>query len=126
MNRKYLLSLIITTLLTGAALFSWNYFMPKHSNNHVWIILAYYTLVTAVIHHWLVSNIEPKKFVMRFMGITGIKLMLNLVVILVYGVLMRDKVVSFALMFMIIYFIYTFFESAQLIKSFNQNKERTE
>lgn len=126
MNRKYLVSLAFLALITGAALFCWNYFIPNYANNHAWIILAYYTLVTAAVHHWLTTSVEPKKFVMRFMGITGIKLFLNLIVILIYGLFVRKSAVSFALMFMIIYFIFTFFESAQLIRSLKQEKEKTQ
>ncbi len=123
MNRKYFISLLLTSLFTGVGIFCWNYFIPKYSNNHAWFILAYYSTVTAAIHFFLVKNGDPKQFVRSFMGITSLKLLINLVVILIYGLMMRDKAVSFALMFMLIYFAFTFFESAQLIKSVKQQKK---
>lgn len=69
------------------------------------------------------SNPDPRTFVMRFMGITGIKLFLNLIIILVYGLNFREKAISFALYFMAIYFLFTFFESYSLIQEINKNKK---
>lgn len=123
MNQKYLSGLLLTGALTAAGIFCWNYFMPQYANQHAWFILAYYLLFTAAIHLWLTRNTEPKKFVMRFMGVTGIKLFLNLIVIVIYGLTHKSSAVSFALMFVFIYFIFTFFESAQLIKNIKQKKE---
>jgi hypothetical protein len=123
MNQKYFVSLFVISVLTAAGIYVWNYYMPKFSNNHAWFILAYYVIVTTAIHYWLINHVDPKKFVMRFMGITGMKLFLNLIVILVYGLSLRHKAISFALMFMMIYFIFTFFESYQLIQSLKHKKE---
>jgi hypothetical protein len=125
MNRKYLINLLLAAIITAVGIFCWNYFIPKFSNDHAWFILVYYIVVTAAIHQWLVKHVEPKKFVRSFMGITSLKLLLNLIVILIYGFTLRDKAVSFALLFMLIYFVFTFFESSQLIKSFNQKKEKS-
>ena len=71
----------------------------------------------------MLSNPDPKAFIMRFMGVTGIKLFLNLIIILIYGLSFREKAVSFALFFMCIYFLFTFFESYSLIQEINKTKK---
>ena len=122
MNRNYLITLTIISLLAGAGIYFWNYAMPDYSNAHGFFILVYYVLFTIGIHAWLTKNGDGKSFVMRFMGITGIKLFLNLIVILVYGLNYRNKAVSFALMFLLIYFLFTIFESVQLMRLFKTKK----
>jgi hypothetical protein len=124
MNQKYLFSLITISLVAGAGIFSWNYFMPAYANNHAWFILLYYFLFTMGLHYYLTKKTsQDKSFIMKFMGVTGIKLFLNLIVILVYGLNNKPKAVTFALIFMIVYFIFTIFESRQLIKAFPTKKE---
>ena len=62
---------------------------------------------------------------MRFLGVTGIKLFLNLIIILIYGLTHRKSAVSFAMFFLGIYFLFTFFESYSLIRATNFSKEKS-
>ncbi|MBC7864239.1 MAG: hypothetical protein IAF38_14775 [Bacteroidia bacterium] len=124
MNQKYLFALITISLLTGAGIYSWNYFMPVYANKHAFFILAYYFLFTLGLHWYLTKkSSQDKSFIMKFMGVTGIKLFLNLIVILVYGLNNKAQSVTFALMFMIVYFVFTIFECRQLINAYKPNKE---
>ena len=124
MNPKYLTSLIIMSVLAGAGIFCWNYFVPEYANNHGYFILAYYFLFTLGLHYYLTKKADAKSFVMKFMGVTGIKLFLNLIVILVYGLNNKPKAVSFALIFLLVYFLFTIFESRQLINLYKSDKKK--
>jgi hypothetical protein len=119
MNKKYLTKLFLTSTLVALAIFFWNFFVTKLSNPHIWFILPYFMLATPLIHNYFLNNADPKKFVMRFMAVTGIKLLLNLVMILAYGLILKNGAITFALSFLVIYFTFTSFEIAQLLKHFN-------
>lgn len=123
MNRNYVVVLLLISALTAAGIYCWNRFMPEYANDHVWFILVYYILFTLGIHVWLTRAIEPRKFIMRFMGVTSIKLFINLIIILIYGLKMKQKAIPFAIIFLLVYLIFTFFESVQLMKSVKQKKE---
>lgn len=109
--------------VSGLSIFFWNKFGTAGKNEHAWFILLYYSVFTFLTHRWMLSNPDPKAFVMRFMGVTGIKLFLNLIIILIYGLSFREKAVSFALFFMSIYFLFTFFESYSLVQEINKTKK---
>ena len=122
MSKNYLISLFILTALVGGIIFGWNYTMPAYANAHAYFILGYYFLFTFGIHYWLTRVGDAKTFIMKFLGATGIKLFLNLIIILVYGLKNKPGAVTFALFFLFIYFIYTFFEVVQLNKQFRKNE----
>lgn len=114
MSKKYLISILIMTFLAFLGIFSWNLFVPSYANSHGYYILGYYFLFTLGLHYYLTKKADPKSFIMRFMGVVGIKLFLNLIVILVYGLNNKAKAVSFALIFLLVYFLFTIFESVHL------------
>jgi len=114
MSKKYLISILIMTFLAFWGIFSWNRFVPNYANSHGYYILVYYFLFTLGLHYYLTKKADPKSFIMKFMGVVGIKLFLNLIVILVYGLNNKAKAVSFALIFLLVYFLFTIFESVHL------------
>jgi len=114
MSKKYLISILIMTFLAFWGIFSWNRFVPSYANSHGYYILGYYFLFTLGLHYYLTKKADPKSFIMKFMGVVGIKLFLNLIVILVYGLNNKAKAVSFALIFLLVYFLFTIFESVHL------------
>jgi hypothetical protein len=119
MTKNYIIKILLLNILIGVAIYFWNANMTRLANPHFWLILVYYTFFTVLIHFWLLKNTDPKKFIMRFMGITGIKLFINLIVILIYGLTKREGAITFALGFFMIYFVFTFFEIRELLTSFN-------
>jgi len=125
MNKDYFIKLLTISVFIAVAIFSWNSFVSKLANPHAWFILPYFMISTPLIHVYFLNNSEPKKFVMRFMAITGIKLLFNLVIILTYGLILKPGAITFALSFLVIYFTFTFFEISQLMKHFNIKDPKT-
>jgi hypothetical protein len=123
MSKNYLISLLIVSLGAGLAIYLWNYFMPQYACDHAWFILLYYMIFTAGLHIWLTKNADSRTFIMKFMGVTGIKMLVNLIIILVYGLNFKSKAIPFTLSFLLIYFLFTIFESRQLIREFKTKKE---
>ncbi|MFN5183850.1 MAG: hypothetical protein ACK5D5_12590 [Bacteroidota bacterium] len=117
MTKIYLIKNFIIVALVSSGIYLWNSFSGKFSNIHIWFILPYFAIFTPLLHLWLLRNPDPKKFVMRYMGATGIKLLINLFLILIYGLINKPGAVTFAMAFLVIYFIFTFFEISQLLKN---------
>jgi hypothetical protein len=124
MNLQSLKFLLFPCTLSAIGIFLFNNYFSAYANPHAWYILIYYSVFTLATHVWLTKNQDAKTFVMRFMGVTGIKLFLNLIIILVYGLTHRKSAVSFAIYFLGIYFLFTFFESYRLIRNTNSSKEK--
>ena len=118
MNLKYILKLSGVSFFVGAGIYCWNFFSLTFSNPHIWFILPYFVLFTMINHYWLTNKDDAKQFTVRFMGSTGIKLFVNLIIILIYGLNNKRGAIPFALAFLIIYFLFTFFEISQLLKHF--------
>lgn len=125
MNAQHLKFLVLPCVISAAGIFLFNRYFESFSNAHAWYILLYYAVFTFATHTWLTRNQDPKTFIMRFLGVTGIKLFLNLIIILIYGLSHRKTAVSFAIFFLGIYFLFTFFESYSLIRVTNSSKEKS-
>ncbi len=125
MNKGNFKILLLPCIISALGIFIFNRYVKLYSNPHAWYILIFYTLFTLITHLWLTRNIKTKTFIMRFLGVTGIKLFLNLIIILIYGLTHRKSAVSFAMFFLGIYFLFTFFESYSLIRATNFSKEKS-
>ena len=123
MTKKYLIKISLLSVFVALAIYIWNSNAGRFSNLHIWFILPYYVLFTLAIHYWVLKNPDPKKFIMRFLGVTGIKLFINLIIILVYGLNLKSSAISFALGFLLIYFVFTFFECIQLLQPLKEKNE---
>jgi hypothetical protein len=59
---------------------------------------------------------SPKKFIMSFMTLSGVRLFGYLIVILIYALLKREAALGFTLLFLVMYFLFTAFEVIALLK----------
>lgn len=64
---------------------------------------------------------EAKKFIPTFMAATGLKMLLLLFTLLLYGLFFKEKLVEFALSFMAIYVVFT---TAETILIFKESKKK--
>jgi hypothetical protein len=111
--------LLIFTALCAVLLFFWNYFTPENLHHSLsWVILAFFSISTFVVHLYLSKSAEgdPKAFVGKFMGVTGLKLFLYLIVLIILLLTDRDHVRAIALYFLVMYFLFTVFEVSSLYK----------
>lgn len=123
---SYLLKLVIFSVILSAAVFAWNMFAPDvYQSNAAYFILPFFFIYSWLAHNFLtraLNNENKNAFTMQFMGATGIKLFLSLVIIVVYGVMNKSTVIPFAVLYLFIYFAYTGFETAILFRTIKQNK----
>ena len=75
-------------------------------------------LVTSLLHRKLVhtGNERPIKFINMFMAVTGIKLIVYLVIILLYVMLLTKYAIPFIVIFFSLYIVFTFIEIKGLLK----------
>jgi hypothetical protein len=81
-------------------------------------------IITLALHYYLIksSHKEIIKFTPRFIGATGIKMMIYFILIAVYLLIDRHQAASFLICFLICYFLYTAFELIAVLKNLKSNK----
>lgn len=93
--------------------------MPlEHHIPHVWMIVAFFALLTLVFH-WITMNAarrKPQYFIRYYMGSTAIRMFLLILIIVIYRFQLKDTIKPFALGFMAHYFLFTVFEVSALLK----------
>ena len=107
------LSAFITLLL-----FCWNYFVPeKYSLKQGFYAVLYFFISTALFHRMTLKANEksPQHFVRTFIGTTAIRMFLGLIIIVIYALLYKATAMGFALLFLLLYFIYLIFEVLLLL-----------
>lgn len=92
---------------------------PEFHDSVSWYILGFFSAATLLVHYLLLkaaNGPNPKDFVYRFMGLTGIKLFAYLVFLIVMFFLKRDHARMIALYFLCTYLVFTTFEILSLYK----------
>ncbi len=122
-SKTYFTRLLLFTLFAGVVVFLWNnYSSPRFQTTLGWVILFFFIIVTAGIHFFLTksANQEPKKFVFKYMMISGLKLFGFLTIILVYALLKREAALGFTLLFLTLYLFFSAFEAIILLNYFKK------
>lgn len=121
--RSFLPRLLVFSFFCAGISLAWQqYASPRFQTDMVWAIFAFFVLVTSAIHMILMRAAaeSPRKFVVMFMAITGLKLFGYLIILLIYAFLKREAALGFILFFLVMYFLYTAFEVITLLKHFKK------
>lgn len=97
----------------------WQQYAAERFQSHLaWFIWGFFIAVTAIIHVVLMKAADesPKKLIVWFMAITGIKLFTYLIIILIYGLLNGADALGFVILFLVFYFLYSAFEVVALLR----------
>src|SRR5688572_16958327 len=109
---RFIVKLLVFSLLIAGAVIAWKQLAPPRFNTYTaWFSFGYFVLLTAGLHYMLhsTSKGDPKKFVQSYMLVTTIKLFFSLIVVVAGILLDRSGAASFAVTFLVLYFIYTIF-----------------
>lgn len=122
MKKFYLLMALVTIVLAAV------HFILVQLTNLVWhpifiALYVYFPMITSIIHAVLIKQIDkrPQLFVNYFMGSMSVKLFLSLILLLVVLYTMPKVRVPFALMFMLMYLVYTALSVTIVFKKLKQN-----
>jgi hypothetical protein len=120
--RSFYINLAVFSIFTLGILICWQRMAPaRFQTNADWGIWAFFIVSTLLIHLILMRvATDAKKFIRYFMGITGIKLLTYLLIILIYSVLNKETALAFALFFLCMYVLYSGLEVFTLLKRFRK------
>lgn len=80
-------------------------------------VLLFIFLFTTVIHAILLKTArkKPKKLVNRFLMLTGLKMIIYLLIMIIYLVISKQDSAPFLLTFFIVYLVFTIFEISSIL-----------
>lgn len=116
---RFLISLFIFSAIAAAGIIAWNKYMPElyHSPYMLWELL-YFVASTLFTHYLLMAAAKKSNqhFIRSFMALTALRLFVNLIIVLIFGIFNRADAVPFILGFLVLYFAYAVFELVWLRK----------
>lgn len=125
-SKKYLKSLTtISGILIFLSIIAFA-FIFQESYLHIIPISFLFVILTSIFFHIRVKKGIKKsqaKFNAAFLGATAIKLLLNLAFIIVYLILYRENLIVFISYFMILYFVFLFFDVKTILDEIKYQKK---
>lgn len=117
--RKFAIYLFFLTVLitfTGWILFQ-TVLKDQYFSGFLFLPFLFFG-ITIALHIYLIKSSQKEiiKFTPRFIGATGIKMLIYFILILIYLLIYREHAVSFLICFLICYFTYTAFEIISILK----------
>lgn len=125
----YTLKLVIVSIVAAVGIYFWNRFLPgEYTNMHAYFVLPFFVIYSFLSYQSLSKSLDSENknaFTVRFMASTGLKLFACLIVIVVYGFLNKAQIVSFAVLFLFMYFVFTSLETIALFKEIQNRKKQS-
>jgi len=123
----YTFKLVAVSIVVALVIYFWNQILPlEYCNTHAYFILPFFVIYSFLSYQSLLKTLDSANnnaFTMRFMASTGIKLLLCLMIIVIYAFINKPKIVSFAVLFLFLYFIFTGVETIALFKEIQKRKK---
>ena len=116
--KKFIIrGIIISLILSIAGFFLFITILKEYFSFSFPVLLLVIFLINVLFHRYLIRSAERsnRKFPIKFLGATGIKMGLYLILIILFVVFDRENAVPFLLVFMIIYVIFTIFEVVSVL-----------
>ncbi len=119
---KYLTALFgLTVLLFLVLLLYFRFYSDSEVRTGVVIPFVYFFGITSLIHHFTIRSLRsenPRSFVYAFLGSLGAKMLFSLFYLAVYMLLFggSEGVVEFAVIFILLYLIYSVYEVGVLFR----------
>jgi len=124
----YHIVLLFTTLISISIVFLWNAILPgQYHNQHPYFVIPFFAAFSVLTHFLLLKSMDNENknaFTMRFMGISGVKLFLSLFIVIIYAFANKSQIISFAVLFLFMYFLFTGMETFFLYKATQKAKQQ--
>ncbi len=113
---------ILTVSLGFIALILFRTVLATYYHPVFWLNLFVIAVLTGILHFSVLKSRDKEhaRFSAQFISISGIKMMVYLVFIVLYAILNPEHAKFFLITFLILYFIYTLFEVILALKIFNK------
>jgi len=121
--KPFILRLLLLSIIMEIIGLAFYFFKPGFFSFYVLMIPLYFLITLSFFHVMLLRTTQKRTqlFVSRYMLLTGIKLFVNLGILLALMFSLKDKIVVIVINFLIQYIIYTAFEVRELLKIFSKN-----
>lgn len=114
MNKlKFYPSLLMLTGVLALLILSFQNLQPHIAlSNLIWFALLYYLLLTAITHKISNSGLpkDNKTFIIRTYSAIGIRFIFSIFPLIIYLIFSPERQLSFAVVYLFLYFFYTAFE----------------
>ncbi|KPK85664.1 MAG: hypothetical protein AMS27_06605 [Bacteroides sp. SM23_62_1] len=123
--KKFITLLIILTItIFTAGMIIFHTTLKEYYFTGFPILPFFFFGITLFIHMHLlrISRGDIKKFTPRFIGTTGIKMIIYFALIALYLLIDRRNPVSFLICFLVMYLLYTIFEIVSVLQYLKTNK----
>ncbi len=123
--KKFTLLLFsLTVVLTLIGFLVMKYFVPDYYYMGFLFLPLLLFVITIGVHQYLIiaSQGDNKKFTYKYLGATGLKMFVYLILIVIYLLLDREHAVPFLICFLILYVFYSLFEVLSVLKYLKNNK----
>ena len=109
--------IIISLILFISGFFLFITILKEYFSFSFPVLLLVIFFITVLFHRYLIRSVggSNRKFPAKFLGATGIKMGLYMILIIIYVILDRENAVPFLLVFMIVYLIFTIFEVVSIL-----------
>lgn len=109
--------IIISLILSIVGFFMFITILKEYFSFSFPVLLLVIFLINVLFHHYLIRSAggSNRKFPIKFLSATAIKMGLYLVLIILFVVFDRENAVPFLFVFMIIYVVFTIFEVVSVL-----------
>lgn len=118
MLKKYIIRLLIFSVILSAISYGLFEFVMEQYYLAVFPYLFVFFMVISILVHFILlkaSNFRIAKFSTFFMGSISVKLFLYIIFLIIYILIDKANAVPFLLTFLVLYFIFTVFETFTLL-----------
>ena len=125
--KKFIIrGIIISLILIIAGFFLFMTVLKEYFSLSFPVLLLVIFLITVLFHRYLIRSAGEsyRKFPAKFLGATGIKMGLYMILIILYVVFDRVNAVPFLLVFVVIYLIFTIFEVVSVLDYINITRDK--
>jgi hypothetical protein len=117
--KKYLLYLSVPAVIIALLILILAGRFECWQESICWYVLAYFFVVTFLSHLGLERSMKarPQAFVRYYMASTSLRLLAHLIVIIIFAMFNQSYARFFIITFMIMYFVFTAFEVAYVMRN---------
>lgn len=117
LKKFIVLGFFITLLLAVIGYFLFTVVFNPYYQVILPFVLLFVFLFTTVIHAILLKTArkKPKKLINRFLMLTGLKMMIYLLIMIIYLVISKQDSAPFLITFLIVYLVFSFFETLSIL-----------
>jgi hypothetical protein len=116
--------LIFSAIISSIAYFSFIYLIPKFYLQ-IFPFLILFFIATSVLAHYILiktSKERIRKFSTFYMGSITAKLFIYIIFIAIYVITNKSTAITFLVTFLILYFLYTFFDTTSLLNELKKQQ----